>query len=226
VGYFGGTFQSAKTYTLPTTQSSGLETCTVTRFAVWSIESIHNNTTVGGTSTVSQVVTTFETSGYPSSTTSPYTGTLTGAISSWNGTNCNVGLQSSTIESTSSSAISTSCTILAEGQVIMQVVNSTTGNPIPSATVQAEFLPPECPPNPNTTSTSSPMVTNGTGFVTFGGEVGNWYLTVNGYGYPVEVSTLPERSTCVTFGLPSGDTSITYSGFLESGCQFGLPPHH
>jgi len=70
------------------------------------------------------------------------------------------------------------------------------------------------------------MATNGTGFVVFGGEVGDWYLTVNGYGYPVEVSTLPERNTCVTFGLPSGNTSITYSGTFESSCQFGLPPHH
>ena len=228
IGYFGGTsFQAAVTKTYAPSQGSGLETCTVTRYAVWSIESVHNGTTIGGTSTASQIATTFQTTGYPSSTTNAYTGTLTGAISSWTVTSCNVSTRTSTSESnTNSSSMSTSCTILAEGQVIMQVVNSTNDKPIPSATVQAEFLASECPPNPHTTTTLSPMMTNGTGFVTFGGEVGNWYLTVNGYGYPVEVSTLPERNTCVTFGLPSGETSITYSGFLETSCRFGLPPHH
>jgi len=229
IGYFGNTaFQTTFTKTYTLTQGSGLEACTVTQYAIWSIESVHNGTSIGGgTSTSSGVVTTFQTTGYPSSTTNTYTGTLTGAISSWTVTNCNASPQTSTSESNiNSSTISTSCTILAEGQVILQVVNSTNDKPIPSATVQAEFLAPQCPPNPHTTTTLSPMTTNGTGFVTFGGEVGNWYLTVNGYGYPVEVSTLPERNTCVTFGLPSGNTSITYSGFLESSCQFGLPPHH
>lgn len=76
--YFGSTFS----------RSSGLETCTVTQFAVWSVESIHNSTTVLGTSTSTYIATTFTTSGYPSSTTNAYTGFMTGAISSWNGTTC------------------------------------------------------------------------------------------------------------------------------------------
>jgi len=77
IGYFGST-----------SFRSGLETCTVTQYAVWSVESVIGNTTVGGTSTASHVAATFETSGYPSSTTNTYTGTLTGAIESWNGTTC------------------------------------------------------------------------------------------------------------------------------------------
>ena len=132
----------------------------------------------------------------------------------------------STSGSTSSSTILTMCTIPDEGEVIMQVLNSTNGRPIPSAPVQAEFLAPECPPNPHTTVTLNTTLTNSTGFVTFGGEVGEWYLRASGYAYSVGATTLPGQITCVTLGIPSGDTSITYSGFLVPSCQFGLPPRH
>ena len=99
IGYLGNTSSQTtvtKTYTL--TQGSGLEACTVTQYALWSIESVHNGTSIGGgTSTASNVVTTFQTTGLPSSTTNTYAGTLTGAISSWTVTNCNAGLQTSAV---------------------------------------------------------------------------------------------------------------------------------
>jgi len=128
----------------------------------------------------------------------------------------------STSGTTSSSTISTTCTIPDEGQVIMQVLNSTNGRPIPSAPVQAEFLAPECPPNPHTTVTLNTTLTNSTGYVTFGGEVGEWYLSVSGYVYSVTATTLPGQIACVTFGIPSGETHIMYSGFLEPSCRFGF----
>ena len=136
IGYFGNTSSQAtvtKTYTL--TQGSGLEACTVTQYAVWSIESVHNGTIIGGgTSTASNVVTTFQTTGLPSSTANTYTGTLTGAISSWTVTNCNAGLQTSTSES---DTYLTSCTITGIGGFEFRVISDSTGKPIGGETIKA-----------------------------------------------------------------------------------------
>jgi len=91
IGYLGGSaFPTTVTKTIVTTltQGSGLEECSVTEYHVWSVESIYNSTTMGGTSTQSYPVTTFQTSGYPTITTNTYTGTLTGAIAYWNATSC------------------------------------------------------------------------------------------------------------------------------------------
>jgi len=136
IGYLGNTSSQttiAKTYTL--TQGSGLEACTVTQYALWSIESVHNGTSIGGgTSTASNVVTTFQTTGLPSSTTNTYTGTLTGAISSWTVTNCNVNLQTSTSES---NTYLTSCVITGVGGFEFRVVSDSTGAPVSGETIKA-----------------------------------------------------------------------------------------
>jgi len=94
IGYFGSPpFQTTITKTYTLTQGSGLETCTVTEYHVWSTAQYSNGTVVsGGTSTQSYPVTTFLTTGYPSTTTNTYTGTLTGQIAEWNSTSCNSGL--------------------------------------------------------------------------------------------------------------------------------------
>ena len=100
IGYFGGTaFQTTVTKTYTLSQDTGLETCVVTQYVMWSIESLHNGTTVGETSTATNIARTFQTTGYPSSTTSTYSGTTTGALASWTVTNCNVGPQTSASES-------------------------------------------------------------------------------------------------------------------------------
>jgi hypothetical protein len=125
---------------------------------------------------------------------------------------------SSTSTTTTSSSISTTCVISAEGEVVLQVLNSTSGKPISSEPVQAQFLAPECPPNPHTTTTLNQTITNSTGFVTFGGEVGQYYLNMDNYAYSAVVSTLPERTTCVTLSIPSGETNITYSAPFEFKC--------
>ena len=135
VGYFGGTaFQTTvtKTYTLP--QDTGLETCVVTQYVMWSIESLHNGTTVGETSTVTDIAKTFQTTGYPSSTTSTYSGTTTGALASWNVTSCNVGPQTSTSES---NTYLTSCTITGVGGFEFRVVSDSTGAPLSGETIKA-----------------------------------------------------------------------------------------
>jgi len=135
IGYFGGSaFQSTvtKTYTLP--QGDESETCTVTQYAVWSIESLHNGTTVGETSTATNIARTFQTTGYPSSTTNTYSGTTTGALAYWNVTNCNVGLQTSTSQS---NTYLTSCSITGVGGFEFKVVSDSTGVPISGETITA-----------------------------------------------------------------------------------------
>jgi hypothetical protein len=125
---------------------------------------------------------------------------------------------SNTSATTASSSISTVCSIAAEGEVVLQILNSTTGEPIGSAPVQAQFLAPECPPNAHTTTTLNMTLTNSTGFVVLGGEVGQYYLGVDGYAYTVVVSALPERATCVTLSIPSGETHIAYSATFQFSC--------
>jgi hypothetical protein len=141
------------------------------------------------------------------------------------------GLGSSTIllkgsgasQATSSSTILTTCTIPDSGEVIMQVLNSTDGRPIASAPVQVEFLEPVCPPNPHTMTTLSPMMTNGTGYVAIGGEVGDYTLSVSDYGYSASASVGPGQIACITLGIPGGETHVTYTGLMTSSmCRFGF----
>jgi len=141
------------------------------------------------------------------------------------------GLGSSTIllkgssasEATSSSTILTMCTIPDSGEVIMQVLNSTDGKPIASAPIQVEFLEPVCPPNPHTVTTLSPFMTNGTGYVAVGGEVGDYTFGVSGYGYSASATVGPGQIACITLGIPSGETHVTYTGLMTSSmCRFGF----
>ncbi|HZY95114.1 MAG TPA: hypothetical protein VFE98_09730 [Candidatus Bathyarchaeia archaeon] len=127
--------------------------------------------------------------------------------------------RSSNPGTTTTSSVSTVCTIMAEGEIIMQVLNSESGKPIGGVLVRSQFLPPECPPNPHNTVTLNTTMTNGAGFVILGGEVGEYYLSVDGNGYPgVTLSILPERATCVTLNIPSGETRITYSATFQFSC--------
>ena len=141
------------------------------------------------------------------------------------------GLGSSTIllrnnntsGTTSIATISTVCTIPDSGEVIMQLLNSTSGRPIASAPVQVEFLEPLCPPNPHTVITLSPMMTNSTGYVAVGGEVGDYTFRVSSYEYSASATVGPGQIACITLGIPSGETHVTYSGFMATTmCHFGF----
>jgi hypothetical protein len=135
------------------------------------------------------------------------------------------GLGSSAILSKNGSATgttttSTTCVIPDEGQVLLQVMNSTSGRPIADAPVYAQFLSQGCSPNTYTVVDLSTTLTNATGFVTFSGEVGEFHLNLHTFGnYFVDVSTNPGETACVTLGIPNGTTNIAYSGFLESSCS-------
>ncbi len=125
-------------------------------------------------------------------------------------------LQRNGTSTTSSSSVPTLCTVAAEGQLILQVLNSTNGKPVAFAPVYGQFIS-GCsyiPINLNGTST------NATGFVTFGGEVGEYHLNLHTLGnYFVYASTNPGETTCVTLSIPSRETHITYGGLLlPDGC--------
>ena len=127
-------------------------------------------------------------------------------------------LRGSSTSTATSSSISTECMILAEDEVVLQVLNSSSGKPIGAVPVHAQVVAPECTPNAYTTTTLSATMTNSTGFVTFGSELGQYNLSVDGYAYSVIASVLPERVTCVTLGIPSGETNITYSQTFQFRC--------
>ena len=67
------------------------------------------------------------------------------------------------------------------------------------------------------------MMTNGAGYVTVGGEVGDYTLSVGGYEYSASANVGPGQIACITLGIPSGETHITCTGFMATSmCRFGL----
>jgi len=115
---------------------------------------------------------------------------------------------------------STTCVILAEGNLILTVLNSSSGKPISSVPVTIAHLAPYCPPNPHTTSSLGTMNTNGSGIITCCSDVGEYYLKVNYLGsYSVNASIGPEKATCITLRIPSGELSITYSQSFQTSCS-------
>jgi hypothetical protein len=112
IGYYGNTATPRTTtettlrtttetvieaYTITTTLAgeSGVEQCIVTEYHVWAVEEITSSSTIQSTSTQSYAIQTYQTStspeqtmGFETTTTTSYTGTLTGAIAIWNSTAC------------------------------------------------------------------------------------------------------------------------------------------
>jgi len=120
---------------------------------------------------------------------------------------------------TTTTSLSTECTVAAEGQVLLLVLNSTNGKAIPDAPVQAQVTPFYCNSTPPSTISLNTTMTNSTGYVEFGPDLGIYHLTLNTYGnYFVYASTLPEQTTCVTLSIPSGETTIKYSGSFQFSC--------
>jgi hypothetical protein len=201
----------------------------VTRYNVWSIESVANSTTVGGTSTESQAVTTFQTTGYPSSTTDTYTGTLTGAIASWNGTICSAGLQTTsgdTSSVTESNTYVTSCIISGVGGFELRVVSDSTGAPVGGETIEAvDRL--GCNEQNQVVYLDNFSESQGGGgwlvpdFPSQATPAGGLSFTISYQGETYNFTTYipPVGTNCVTFHLPSGNmTSSTVMNGNGSYC--------
>ena len=115
---------------------------------------------------------------------------------------------------------STTCIILAEGNLILTILNSSSGKPISSVPVTIAHLAPYCPPNPHTTSSLGTMNTNGSGIITCCSDVGEYYLKVNYLGgYSINASVGPVKATCITLRIPSGELSISYSASFQTSCS-------
>jgi len=125
--------------------------------------------------------------------------------------------------STTSANSSITCSVPDEGQVLLHIMNSTSGKPVASAPVQGKLLLEACTPNAYTEVDLNPVLTNATGFVTFSGELGEYWLHFPTFGnHFVGVSMNPAETAFVTLYVPGGETNITYSGFLGSSCPAGL----
>ena len=225
IGYFGGSaFQSTvtKTYMLP--QGDESETCTVTQYVMWSIESLHNGTTVGETSTATNIARTFQTTGYPSSTTSTYSGTMTGALASWNVTNCNAGPQTSTSEI---NTYVTSCIITGVGGFEFKVVSDATGAPISGVTITA-INRLGCDGENQVVYIDNFSESQGGGgwlvpdFPSQATPAGGLSFTImyQGGTYYFTASVAPVGTNCATFYIPSGNmTSTTVMNGNGSYCS-------
>jgi len=91
IGYLGNPTRLrtvTETSTTTVVEASGEQLCIVTEYHVWSVETVRNNTTIGGTSTQDYPITSFVTTGFPTSTTATYNQTTTGALAYWNSTSC------------------------------------------------------------------------------------------------------------------------------------------
>ena len=131
----------------------------------------------------------------------------------------NVSGNKTSNSTTITTSISTECTVNAEGEVLLLVLNSTSGKSIPDAPVQAQVTPFYCNSTPPTTISLNTTMTNGTGYAEFGADLGIYHLTLTTYGnYFAYASTLPEQTTCVTLSIPSGETIIKYSGSFQFSC--------
>jgi len=120
---------------------------------------------------------------------------------------------------TTTTSLSTECTVNAEGQVLLLVLNSTSGKAIPNTPVQAQVTPFYCNSTPPSTISLNTTMTNSTGYAEFGADLGIYHLTLSTYGnYFVYASSLPEQTTCVTVSIPSGETTIKYSGSFQFSC--------
>ena len=89
----------------------------------------------------------------------------------------------------------------------------------PGCGAPGQLTPIPCGSNSQTTIPLNTTLTNGTGYAEFGPELGEYHLSLYALGnYFVDASTLPERTTCVTLSIPSGETVIEYSATFQFGC--------
>jgi len=111
------------------------------------------------------------------------------------------------------------CTVMAEGNLILTVLNSSNNKPIDGIPVGTTEVAPECQ-NSYSTINLTKMFTNASGIVTLCCDVGNYNFTITYLGatYSANATIEPERATCVVIDIPSGRVNVTYSQTFVSTC--------
>src|SRR5712691_8990379 len=110
-----------------------------------------------------------------------------------------------------------SCTVTAEGNLILTIVNDSIGAPISSVPVHVEYVGSVCPANQNKTVDLGIASTNGSGVITICCELGDYYFHVNYVGsYSILGSIWAERATCIRLGIPNGEVTILHSATFQT----------
>ena len=112
-----------------------------------------------------------------------------------------------------------SCTVTAEGNLILTIVNDSFGAPISSVPVRVEYVGSVCSVNQNKTVHLGIASTNGSGVITICCELGDYYFHVNYIGsYTIIGSIWAERATCIRLGIPNGEVTILHSAPFQTAC--------
>jgi hypothetical protein len=121
----------------------------------------------------------------------------------------------------STKQVQTICTEMAEGTIVLTILNSTTQNPISNVSAKAVTLSSNGFPAPCVGRlVAEHFVTGENGTVSFCCDTGNYNITVSysGLTYFIQTEVSPEIYTCVTLYIPSGKSNITMSQDFAEGC--------
>lgn len=116
------------------------------------------------------------------------------------------------------------CTITAEGEIYLTVVNSSNSKPISGMHVQTTETSPALSPNcaePYPTVSLGDKITNASGVISICCDVGsyNFTMTYNGENYNASALVYPEETTCIAMHVPSGMVNVTHSQPLSNVCS-------
>ena len=114
--------------------------------------------------------------------------------------------------SNTNTAVAT-CTIAAEGFLLMRVLNSTDGEPISSLPAHVEALYPACSTNPPYKQDLGMDSTNASGFLPLSGPYEWFYVSIkfDAQSYSANASISAGIVTCVTLTIPAGGLNVTMS---------------
>src|SRR5207249_7299246 len=123
-----------------------------------------------------------------------------------------------TVIDTNALTVSRACTYTAEGNLVLTVVNGSSGKPIGSVPVHVAYVATVCS---STVQTSLGTVrTNESGIVTFCCELGQYYFNVSYFSnhYSFIATIEAQKTTCVTLRIPSGDLTVLHSATFTNSC--------
>jgi len=115
------------------------------------------------------------------------------------------------VPGTTTTTTTASCTINAEGFLIMKTLNGSNNEPIGFLPVHVEGQYPACPPNPPYDQDLGTFSTNASGILSLSGTYNWFYLSID-HGhetYSVNATLSAGAVTCVTFPIKSGNPNIT-----------------